>query len=489
MSLLHRFPSWLFLVFIQLTCCQFAFSQSLEDKLLSSNFNLFKSAPPANSFELDTVNNVVLNPARMKDRVIILNFWKIDCSACSMEKPVLERLVRKYSDRGLEVVAVNLFDRLTDLQDYVKKSDHPFTYAFDSHQRYTVNQKRLLSGFATNFVINSESEAIYEIPGLPTTYIIDRTGRVVGYSVGLADWDDAALESFIESLLGPSLTTYASASASSFHGYARQGSGVASGPKRSGPKRDDSVEAQGLNVPTPTPILGIPAAPSLPFQTINNPKPDTSPVETTSVEKTSTGAQESIPVGAQTQKQAKDKNKPKGKQDSPAVSKPKTPAQQGTGVREYPVYSTGPGTAPSAVVNSPAATSGETAARDKSLPPLPPAMPYSPPGRSSRPQSAEIMPDSSGAVVARIPGASPSIGSSHVVLPAAQPVPSPNSIGNSIMDSFSKSPLLSPQQFRAEQQQQETPPPATILGQFTQDIQNLGAGIRDTLGYLIPGKQ
>ncbi len=489
MSLIHSFPIWLFLVFIQVTCCQFAFSQSLEDKLLSSNFNLFKSAPPANSFELDTVNNIVLNPARMRDKVIILNFWKIDCSACSMEKPVLEKLVRKYSDRGLEVVAVNLFDRLTDLQDYVKKYDYPFTYAFDSHQRYTVNQKRMLSGFATNFVINSESEAIYEIPGLPTTYIIDRSGRVVGYSVGLADWDSAALESFIESLLGPSLATYASASAPSFHGYARQGSGVASGPKRPGPKRDDSVEAQGLNVPTPTPILGTPPAPSLPFQTINNPRTDSSPVETTSGEKNTTGAQEPIPVGAQTQKQSKDRNKPKGKQDKTSVNKPKSPAQHGSGVREYPVYSTDPATVASPGANPPAPMSTETAARDKSLPPLPPAMPYSPPGRSSRPQSAEIIPDSSGAVVARIPGASPSMGTSQGVLPAAQPVPSPNSIGNSIMDSFSKAPLLGPQQFRAEQQQQEAPPPATILGQFTQDIQNLGAGIRDTLGYLIPGKQ
>ena len=490
MFLFHKLCSGFFLFCLAVLFCQPASAQALHESLRACNFNPFRIAPPANNFELDGIGDIIVNPALMKDKVIILNFWKIDCAACTMEKPALEKLARKYSDRGLEVIAVNLFDRPADIIDHARKSDQPFTYAFDSHQRYTVNQKRLPSGVPTTFVVNSDSEAIYEIPGLPTTYVIDRTGRVVGYSVGLVNWDNKALTAYIESLLGPASSIIAQASEIPFSSDARQGTALPSGPTRSGPRKKNTAEQSILSAPQspdiPNATTDAGTAPSLPFQ-----KTDQMKTEPASDTGTDTQASEFITV--KTQKPAKEKNRAKSKQEKSAVSKssaeyakPKPFSQskrKSEDSSDYPVYSSTPA---SPKPSSGASASGDPNARDKNLPPLPAAMPYSPPNRSSQPVA--VKPDETGSVLARFPGASSSsqTGRGVASLPDAQPLSSGNTIGVSIMDSFGKQASTGTYQKSGETPQTDLTPPSSILGQFTQDIQNLGAGIRDAVGHIIP---
>ena len=490
MFLFHKLMSGLFLVCLAAWSCLPAHAQSMHDTLRSCNFNPFKVAPPANNFELDGIGAVVVNPALMKGKVIILNFWKIDCAACSLEKPILEKLARKYSDRGLEIIAVNIFDRPSDIVNYVKKNDFPFTYAFDSHQRYTVNQKRLPSGVPTTFVVNSDLEAIYEVPGLPTTYVIDRTGRVVGYSVGLVNWDNPSLTRFVESLLGPQSPTVANASDISFSADARQGTSLLSGPTRTGPKKNNSGEPSVLSAPETPDILNSQTdsgvASSLPFQT-----PSQTRTEQGSDVKPDSRTDEFITV--KTQKPAKEKNKSRTKQEKSAAGKssveyakpkPFSQSKQKTdSSSDYPVYQSTPGSSkPPLGVSS----VGESAPKDKNLPPLPAAMPYSPLNRSS--QSTAVKPDETGSVIARFPGASTSspIGRGTGNLPNAQPLAPGNTIGVSILDSIEKNVGARTSEKPLDMPQNDVAPPSSILGQFTQDIQNLGAGIRDTFGYLIP---
>ncbi len=490
MPLLHRTLICFFFVFMALLC-QETNAASLSDRLLSCNFNKFKNAPPANSFELDGVNDIVVNPAMMRDKVIILNFWKIDCAACSMEKPILERLARKYSDRGLEVIAVNLFDRPSDILDYIKKTDYPFTYCYDSHQRYTVNQKRLPSGTPTTFVVNAELEAIYEIPGLPTTYVIDRSGRVVGYSVGLVNWDNNILTGFVESLLGPPLTTVASSVDIPFSSDAKQGTTMPSGPTRNGPRKSVTDENPILSIPQTPPILEAPTrvpttGPTLPFQTTDQPRPTIGPDD-------KSDHQSDENMTAKSRKSVKNKTKTKTKSEKSgstrstaeyAKPKPFSPAtQRNVGVTDYPVHSNKPDSAKPA---SSIPSVGPSQTKDKGLPPLPAAMPYSPPNKASG--SAILRPDETGSVMARMPGsnAPTAIGRGADNLPAAQPLGPGNSIGTSIMDSFGKPVGSTPPGHSRDIPQTGLTPPSTIFGQFTQDLQNLGAGVRDTFSSIIP---
>lgn len=108
-------------------------------------------------------------------KVVILNFWATWCGPCVLEMPTLDRLQGKLGGKDLAVVAVAL-DR-----EGIKKAA-PF-YRQTGVANLTLYTDRRGSLFE-------------ELDGrnLPTTFILDRAGRVVGKLVGAAAWDsDAAV--------------------------------------------------------------------------------------------------------------------------------------------------------------------------------------------------------------------------------------------------------------------------------------------------------
>jgi thiol-disulfide isomerase/thioredoxin len=111
-------------------------------------------------------------------KVVILNFWATWCGPCVIEMPTLDRLQAKLGGKDLAVVAVAL-DR-----DGIKKAA-PF-YRQTGVANLTLYTDR-------------RSQLFEELDGknLPTTFIIDRDGKVVGKLVGAAAWDSDAAISLI----------------------------------------------------------------------------------------------------------------------------------------------------------------------------------------------------------------------------------------------------------------------------------------------------
>ncbi len=209
---------------------------ALPGSLHQENFNLYPVPCPANDMSLRDLGGRAVSLSALRNKVVILNFWKIDCPPCSQEKPILERIYRKYAAKGLAIVAVNLVDRRDRQVSYVRKGKYSFTFACDPDHGFSVRSHTLASGVATSFVVNHRAEAIYEVPGVPTTYLIDRKGRVVGNSVGMVNWEKGPLASLLESLLDEPPVSVASArNPRPFEGQARQGSDSPAEVKRTGP--------------------------------------------------------------------------------------------------------------------------------------------------------------------------------------------------------------------------------------------------------------
>lgn len=167
------------------------------------NFNLYSQPTAANSLYLRDLNDNPIDLKSLQGKVVILNFWRIDCPPCRMEKPILERVYRKYAQRGLVVLCVNLFDNYDKLRSFTQGSGFSFPVAYDPEGRFTLRRHAIAPGRDTTFLLNSNSEAIYEIPAVPTTYVINRQGEVVGRSVGMINWEQIAFTQLLESLLGP----------------------------------------------------------------------------------------------------------------------------------------------------------------------------------------------------------------------------------------------------------------------------------------------
>jgi thiol-disulfide isomerase/thioredoxin len=136
---------------------------------------------PAPDFTLPTLSGAPIRFSDLRGKVVLLNFWVTWCGSCRAEMPTLDALYRQYKDRGLEVLAVNLDTApIAKIQSFVGKAGVSLRVGLDP---------------------SSSTARNYRVLVLPTTYLIDRAGKVVVREVGGRDWLDGVSQRAVESLL------------------------------------------------------------------------------------------------------------------------------------------------------------------------------------------------------------------------------------------------------------------------------------------------
>lgn len=168
---------------------------------LASRANIFMySKPlPMSPLVLRNTTGRTISLGDYRGKVVLLRFSSVNCPACRIEEPMLDDIHRRFGQSGLEIVGVNLVDSPQEIAEHAAATKASFPVFFDGggYSLKTVD----MSGRRTAFVLNPKREAILEVPGFPTTYIIDCRGMAVGYSVGAARWTDGSAVALIESLV------------------------------------------------------------------------------------------------------------------------------------------------------------------------------------------------------------------------------------------------------------------------------------------------
>lgn len=123
-----------------------------------------KQAP---KWELPGLDGKKVQSSEFAGKVIILDFWATWCGPCRMEIPGFIELQKKYEKLGLVVVGVSLDQDGTEVVKAFK-------------EKFGVNYP-LVMGDA------KVVEAFGGVEAIPTTFIIDRAGRIVNQHVGYAD--------------------------------------------------------------------------------------------------------------------------------------------------------------------------------------------------------------------------------------------------------------------------------------------------------------
>lgn len=203
----HNFPA--FLIFLSLTVLFSANYALGADNLSRSNIFMFPKSHPISEMTFVTPSGKTLSTNDLRGKVVLLHFWSIQCPACRMEEPLLDQLKKTYGGSGLEILGVNLVDPPEAIARYAASNHIPFPVVFDGGRGYSLKGVNL-SGKRTAFLINSSQEALLEVPGFPTTYILDCRGAAIGYTIGAARWDDASAQAMIQKLLVDQKTCVAS---------------------------------------------------------------------------------------------------------------------------------------------------------------------------------------------------------------------------------------------------------------------------------------
>ncbi len=138
------------------------------------------AAPPAPTLRLMDADNNVIDLAQFNGRVVLVNFWATWCPPCRKEFPSLARVRKVFKPNEFEVIAVNVGE------------DPESVFSFSG-----------ITDFPVVFDRDSKTMGAWSVRGLPTTFLVDRRGRLAYRATGGREFDDADIVATIRQLLTP----------------------------------------------------------------------------------------------------------------------------------------------------------------------------------------------------------------------------------------------------------------------------------------------
>ncbi|MDT8427345.1 MAG: TlpA disulfide reductase family protein [Pseudomonadales bacterium] len=118
--------------------------------------------------------------ADFRGKAVYVDFWASWCAPCLRSLPLINELYARYREQGLEVIAINVDNRIEDGQDFLLDIDLDYLIPID----------------ADNEVLQA-----YEVMGMPTSFLVDPEGIIRKVHIGFREGDIGQIESAIKAVL------------------------------------------------------------------------------------------------------------------------------------------------------------------------------------------------------------------------------------------------------------------------------------------------
>ena len=142
---------------------------------------VFMQRAPAPEVRFATLSGENLATSDLRGKVLLVNFWATSCVTCLREMPRMVETYKKFAPRGYEMIAVAMsHDHPNQVAHFAQSRALPFKVALDG-------DGAIARGFG-------------DIRVTPTTFLIDRQGRILKRYVGEPEWSE--FHSLVEKALG-----------------------------------------------------------------------------------------------------------------------------------------------------------------------------------------------------------------------------------------------------------------------------------------------
>ncbi len=117
----------------------------------------------------------------LRGKVVYVDFWASWCGPCKQSFPWMNEMQSKYGAQGFTVVGINVDKKRTDAETFLKGTPAKFTVAYDE---------------------KGVSPTAYQVKGMPSSYLVDRDGKIIATHMGFRADENAALEAKLRAALG-----------------------------------------------------------------------------------------------------------------------------------------------------------------------------------------------------------------------------------------------------------------------------------------------
>jgi peroxiredoxin len=123
----------------------------------------FKVGEKFSSFKTTDMDGNKIDIKALEGKIVVLNFWFINCQPCRMEIPDLNELVDSFRNNDKVVfIAVGLDDK-GSIKDFIKKI--PFSYSIIENGRFIASQYNINS-YPTHVIIGPDRKVYFHTTGL-----------------------------------------------------------------------------------------------------------------------------------------------------------------------------------------------------------------------------------------------------------------------------------------------------------------------------------
>ena len=122
------------------------------------------------------------DPIKVDDftgKITLLNFWATWCPPCRAEMPSIERLYQQMSGTNFRIVAVDAGENRSQVASFIKKNKYTFPIYLDE---------------------SNALSSIFAARGLPSTYLVNKEGKVIAARVGAMEYDQVELIKLLKEL-------------------------------------------------------------------------------------------------------------------------------------------------------------------------------------------------------------------------------------------------------------------------------------------------
>ena len=122
-----------------------------------------KVGKPAPEFQLPNLEGQSISLGDFRGKSVLINFWTTWCPPCRSEMPYIQEVYEEWSDKGLVVLAIDIGESSSKVENFMQNYNLSFPVLLDSNQNVALK---------------------YRIRAIPTTFFIDKDGIIQDISIG-----------------------------------------------------------------------------------------------------------------------------------------------------------------------------------------------------------------------------------------------------------------------------------------------------------------